>query len=194
MTTEEKPVEARQLTFKMGDPVPDWLLTLEPAMADAVRGEVTFNVGCDVFDLPAVYVLMPRVVGNYTGLLNITGMGNKLYATGKDVRVCISSQVIAGDVFQEANGPVASPARPASSPMSAVMEAQKRAETFYRQRTLGETPPPASPCLPPDHLLPSAEQVSRKRGVLPVLYLVLQIVGALAVVAGVAELFRHLST
>lgn len=180
MTTEEKPVEARQLTFKMGDPVPDWLLTLEPAMADAVRGEVTFNVGCDVFDLPAVYVLMPRVVGNYTGLLNITGMGNKLYATGKDVRVCISSQVIAGDVFQEANGPVACPAftRPADL-----------ADSF------GPVPPrPKNIYLPPDRLLPSAEQVSRKRGVLPVLYLVLQIVGALAVVVGAAELFRHLST
>lgn len=174
MTTEEKPVEARQLTFKMGDPVPDWLLTLEPAMADAVRGEVTFNVGCDVFDLPAVYVLMPRVVGNYTGLLNITGMGNKLYATGKDVRVCISSQVIAGDVFQEANGPVACPA----------FTPPARLENAFTDM------PPHVPWTARQ----SAEQVSRKRGVLPVLYLVLQIVGALAVVAGVAELFRHLST
>jgi hypothetical protein len=83
------------LRFRMGEEIPEWLLTVEPRTDVPVtaRGNFRFAVDADVIDTDAGYVVVPRSAGNYSGVFDMTGIvGCKVFAPSKLVSVAIALQ------------------------------------------------------------------------------------------------------
>lgn len=103
--TEEK-IGVTSTRFKLGDPVPPWLLDTEPMSVDATPGEFIFAVAVDVIDLPDCYIVLPLYLGPAPPPLRFTGNGCKIFASAKMVRIVTSQMDIQTDAVGAWGGPV----------------------------------------------------------------------------------------
>lgn len=74
--------------FRMGADVPEWLLTLEPRTAQSKKENFRFMVDVDVIETEQVFVVVPRVFGPYSGMIDTSGVVDcDMFAPGKPTRM-----------------------------------------------------------------------------------------------------------
>lgn len=81
--------------FRMGEEIPEWLLTVEPRpdVPTSSRGNFRFAVDADVIDTDAGYVVIPRTPGDFQGVFDMSGIsGCKVFPPGKMVSVALCLQ------------------------------------------------------------------------------------------------------
>lgn len=85
MEDTAKLVTVRQ--FAMGEAIPEWLLTLEPRSKTSRREHFRFAVDVDMIETTEVFVVVPRVFGNYGTMIDMMGTSDcDMFAPGKPVR------------------------------------------------------------------------------------------------------------
>lgn len=80
-------------TLKMGADVPEWLMALEPHpnVPRSARGNFRFAVDVDVIDLPEFYIVLPRVMGAFTAMIDTSGTeGCIIQAATKPVQLVMA--------------------------------------------------------------------------------------------------------
>lgn len=77
--------------MKMGEAIPEWLVTLEPNPANpqaSRRGEFRFAVDVDILDLPDYFLVLPRASTPFLRLVDADGTeGCILWAASKPVHL-----------------------------------------------------------------------------------------------------------
>ena len=74
--------------FAMGEAVPEWLITVEPMHPGSHKQNFRFAVDVDVIETPDVFVVVPRMFGNFLAIIDMSGThGCHMFAPGKPTRI-----------------------------------------------------------------------------------------------------------
>lgn len=146
--------------FHPNDPIPPWLIDMEPVGPHSVRGQLIFGGECDVIDVGPYFVLVPLGFGAIDLPIKSPGcVGVKIFATQKMLRVGLNLATIETvdsphwhetredtpliSVQQPPQQPSAqspAPAYPHSSLQLGWQEAERQ-----RQAAMSPAPPPEAP-------------------------------------------------
>lgn len=123
-----------KLRFGQGEACPDWLLSLDPMGPAAIKGVISFDTPCEVLEDEDCYWVFPIIVGRVHSVMSASGEGSRIVATGKQVRVCLGSVVITGDIFGTMQSDQAMGQRQLTAPAVNALGHSPSAEQEVRQR------------------------------------------------------------